>query len=207
MDNGTEFIPIRTFLQNQRIELQTSCIYTPQQNGVVERKHRHILNVARSLMFQSNVPLEFWEECVLTTVYLINQIPTPLLSNKSPFEVLYNRLPSLTHLRVFGCECYATNVYLKQKFDPRASVCVFMGYPHGQKGYKIFDLNTKKILVSRDVYFREHIFPFHSHSQSPQTSAPSFPFPPNVSFDSSPENPRPIFSPNSSPNITLPMPH
>ena len=133
MDNGTEFIPLRIFLQNKGIELQTSCIYTPQQNGVVERKHRHILNVARSLMFQSNVPLEFWGECVLTAVYLINRIPTPLLSNKSPFEVLYNRPPSLTHLRVFGCECYVTNVHPKQKFDPRASICVFLGYPHGKK--------------------------------------------------------------------------
>lgn len=60
MDNETEFIPFRTFLQNNGIELQFSCIYTPQQNGVVERKHQHILNVARSLMFQSNVPLNFW---------------------------------------------------------------------------------------------------------------------------------------------------
>ena len=91
-------------------------------------------------MFQSNVPLEFWGECVLTAVYHINRIPTPLLSNKSSFEVLYNHPLSLAHLRVFGCECYATNVHPKQKFDPRASICVFMGYPHGQKRYFIPNL-------------------------------------------------------------------
>jgi len=72
VDNDTKFIPLHSFLQNKGIELQNSCIHTPQQNGVVERKHRHILNVARSLLFQSNAPLEFWGECVLIAVYLIN---------------------------------------------------------------------------------------------------------------------------------------
>ena len=131
VDNDTKFIPLHSFIQNEGIKLQNSCIHTPQQNGVVKRKPRHILNVARSLMFQSNVPLEFWGECVLIAVYLINWIPTPLLSNKSPFEVLYNCPPSLANLWVFGCECYVTNVHPKQKFDPRASICVFMGYPRG----------------------------------------------------------------------------
>jgi len=88
-------------------------------------------------MFQSNVSLEFWGECVLTAVYFINRSPTPLLSNKSPFEVLYNRPPSLAHLWVFGCECYATNVHPQQKFDHRASIYVFIGYPW-PKGYKFF---------------------------------------------------------------------
>ena len=204
MDNGTEFIPLRIFLQNKGIELQTSCIYTPQQNGVVERKHRHILNVARSLMFQSNVPLEFWGECVLTAVYLINRIPTPLLSNKSPFEVLYNRPPSLTHLRVFGCECYVTNVHPKQKFDPRASICVFLGYPHGKKGYKVLDLQTQKISVSRDIFFRENIFPFHSSSSQSQQHSPSLPLPLPISFDSTPQ---PISLPRFSPSSTPPLSH
>ncbi|CAL8990607.1 unnamed protein product [Prunus brigantina] len=160
VDNGSEFLSMRDFFQTQGIEYQRTCVYTPQQNGVVERKHRHMLIVARALRFQSHLPLSFWGECVLTAVYLINCLPSPLLSTKSPFELLYNHPPSFDHMRVFGCLCYATVVHPTHKFDPRAQRCVFVGYPTGQKGYKLYNLKTKKFLVSRDVKFCEHTFPF-----------------------------------------------
>jgi transposase InsO family protein len=82
-DNGTKF-HMRDFFSAQGIIHQLSCVETPQQNSVVERKHQHLLNVARSLRFQSNLPLFFWVDCVLTAAHIINRIPTPLLSNKSP---------------------------------------------------------------------------------------------------------------------------
>ena len=154
-DNGAEFLSLREFFLDNGVEFQRSCVYTPQQNGVVERKHRHILIVARALLFQANLPLSFWGECVLTAVYLINRLPTPLLSNQSPYERLYSRSPKLDHLRVFGCLCYATVVQPLQKFDSRAHRCIFVGYPTGQKGYKLYDLRTKQFLVSRDVKFHE----------------------------------------------------
>ena len=81
---------------------QKSCVDTPQQNGIAERKHKHLLEVARALMFQANLPPRFWGESVLTGVYLINRFPTPLLQNRSPFEVLYKRKPTYTHLRVLA---------------------------------------------------------------------------------------------------------
>jgi len=93
VDNGSEFFSMREFFQNHGIAYQRTCVYTPQQNGVVERKHRHILTVARASLFQSHLPFIFWGDCVLTAVYLINRLPSPLLSNKSPFEFLYNRPP------------------------------------------------------------------------------------------------------------------
>ena len=71
-DNGSEFLSLKHFFLTNGIEFQRTCVYTPQQNGVVERKHRHILNVARALRLQSNLPISFSGECILTAVYLIN---------------------------------------------------------------------------------------------------------------------------------------
>lgn len=82
-----------------------------------------------------------------------------MLSAKSPFEMLHNHPPSLAHLKVFGCLCYATIVHPTYKFDPRAKRCIFIGYPTGQKGYKLYDLESNEVFVSRDVKFSETIFP------------------------------------------------
>lgn len=160
-DNGTEFTCLRTQFRELGIVFQTSCTGTPQQNGRVERKHRHILNVARALRFQGNLPINFWGECILTAGYLINRTPTQLLDGKSPYEVLNGKPPSYEHLRVFGSLCYAHNQGRKgDKFASRSRKCVFVGYPHGKKGWKLYDLDTNTYFVSRDVHFFEAEFPF-----------------------------------------------
>ncbi|KAI9162373.1 hypothetical protein LWI28_026651 [Acer negundo] len=132
-DNGGEFISLRSFFQDRGVIFQHSCVYTPQQNGVVERKHRHILQVARALQFQAHLPTQFWGECALTAVHIINRLPSPVLSFKTPFELLYSKPPSFSHLRVFGCLAYATNVRVSHKFDHRSIPSIFIGYPIGQK--------------------------------------------------------------------------
>ncbi|GKV19001.1 hypothetical protein SLEP1_g29301 [Rubroshorea leprosula] len=152
---------MQAFFLEQGIIHQTSCVHTPQQNGVVERKHRHLLNVARALRFQANLPISFWGECALTAAYLINYTPTPLLDGKTPYELLFGKSPTYSHLKVFGCLCYARQSPLpSDKFSSRSTKCVFIGYPHGKKGYRVFDLDTKQIFVSRDIIFYENIFPF-----------------------------------------------
>ncbi|GJW36425.1 putative RNA-directed DNA polymerase [Tanacetum coccineum] len=87
-DNGGEFISNQMieFYANQGIILETSCIHTPQQNGVVERKHRHLLETARALRFEANLPTRFWGECVLTAAYVINRMPSDVIGNKTPYE-------------------------------------------------------------------------------------------------------------------------
>lgn len=191
-DNGSEFLSLQSFFKDNGVVFQHSCVYTPQQNGVVERKHRHILQVARALKFHAHLPTHFWGECVLSAVHIINRLPTPLLSFKTPFERLYNKLPSFSHLRTIGCLAYATNPRVAHKFSPRAIKCVFIGYPVGQKAYKLFELSTRRVFTSRDVIFHENVFPY-AHDE------PSF-VPPSLGMTSGPipntiSDPAPFDSP------------
>lgn len=180
-DNGPEFT-MNKFYELEGIVHQTSCRETPQQNGRVERKHQHILNVARALLFQSNLPKTFWTYAVTHAVFLINRIPTQLLANKSPFEVLHGASPDYSVLRSFGCLCYvATLLNHRHKFDSRANASVFLGYKQGTKGYVVYVLRTREITVSREVVFDESNFPYHSKqphiTQSPdQTTSGNSPF-------------------------------
>ncbi|KAK1411971.1 hypothetical protein QVD17_32863 [Tagetes erecta] len=165
-DNGTEFVNqrLQSFFNLKGVIHQTSCAYTPQQNGIVERKHRHLLNTARSLMFQGGLPISMWTESVLTAAYLINRTPSSVLNGRTPYELLFGSKPSLKHLRNFGCLVFSTNLNPKSKFEKRAIKCVLLGYSVFKKGYKLWDMDSKTVLFSRDVCFYEHVFPFKQKS-------------------------------------------
>ena len=95
-----------------------------------------------------------------TACYIVNRLPTSFLSPRSIYEILHGKSPTYSHIRFFGCLCYATNLTPMHKFDMRARRCIFVGYPLGQKGYHVYDLDTKKIFISWDVIFHEPLFPF-----------------------------------------------
>ena len=146
----------RSYLSDQRIIHQTTCPGTPSQNGVADRKNRHLLEVPRSLMFQMNVPKYLWSATVMTATYLINRMPSRILGMKSPVELLLGRHDFKVPPRVFGCVCFVKDLRpMVGKLDPQAVKCIFVGYASTQKGYKCWDPIGKRLFVSMDVTFHE----------------------------------------------------
>jgi hypothetical protein len=171
-DNGNEFKLVKFYHENGILH-QTSCVNTPQQNGIVERKHQHILAITRALMFQSSIPKIFWAHAISHSVHIINRLPTPYLSHKSPFEILHNTLPDITNLKVFGSLCFATTLSShRKKLDPRSRKCIHLGFKTGVKGYVLFDLKSKELFLSRDVVFFEAIFPYQVSTSTNDQSQP-----------------------------------
>jgi len=113
-DNDIEF-SMHDFFASKGIILQTTCIEAPEQNGIVEKKHQHLLNVTRVLLFQSSLPTVFWCFVVQHAAFLINCMPTSLLNNVTPYEKLYKKLCDISHQRVFGCLCYSSSILAHRK--------------------------------------------------------------------------------------------
>lgn len=116
--------------------------------------------MARALLFQSHLPKFFWSYAILHAVFLVNHIPTPILKNTSPYEVLYNTAPDYNSLRPFGCLCYLSTLYHnRHKFDAHAKCGVFLGYKLGVKGFVYYDLESGEINVTQKAQFSDMEFP------------------------------------------------
>jgi hypothetical protein len=147
-DNGHEFI-IPQFYASKGILYQTSCVETPQQNARVERKHQHILNITRALLFQSNLPKPFWSYATTHVVFIMNRVPSPILNNQSPYFLLHKKRFDLHQLKVFGSLAYASTIQShRMKLDSGARKCVFLGFKSGMKGVILLDINSKQLFVS-----------------------------------------------------------
>ena len=157
-DNGGEYCSNEfiEFCNSKGISHQYTNPYTPEQNGVAERYNRTLMNTARSMLIASKMPLNLWAEAVSTSVYLHNRSPTSALQGKTPYECWYTQKPDVSELKVFGCVCY----YLvpsdkRKKLDPKSRKAVFVGYPTGTKGYKIYDPESETFFRSRNITFDE----------------------------------------------------
>lgn len=157
-DQGGEYTAndFEAYCTQQGIRHQTTPAYTPQLNGVAERKNRTILDMARSLLKAKKLPKQYWAEAVSCAVYLLNRCPTRSLQSVTPEEAWSGHKPSVTHLRVFGCVAYAKIPDARRrKLDDKSEKCIFVGYGERRMGYKLYNLITKKVIMSRDVIFEE----------------------------------------------------
>uniref|UniRef100_A0A2N9I820 Integrase catalytic domain-containing protein n=1 Tax=Fagus sylvatica TaxID=28930 RepID=A0A2N9I820_FAGSY len=188
-DSGGEYMSheFQSFLHSKGIISQRSCPYTPQQNGVAERKNRHLLDVVRTLLIESSVPPKFWVEALTTATFLINRLPSQALNLESPYFRLYHHHPTYTNLHTFGCVCF---MHLpppdRNKLSAQSIRCAFLGYSVTQKGYVCYDPTSNRVRVSRNVLFFENqwFFPMSSSSESPVAFLPS--------FDDTLHDPRPL---------------
>ncbi|KAI9162012.1 hypothetical protein LWI28_022900 [Acer negundo] len=152
-------------LQNFGIQHLKSSPHTPEHVCTAERKHRHVVETALTLLYHAAVPLKFWFLAFQTAVYLINRMPTKVLSHKSPCSLLFNKIPNYGKLCVFGCLCYLwLRPYTSHKLQPRSRPCVFVGYSNEHNAYLCLDQSTSRVFVSRHVVFVEHNFPFSTTS-------------------------------------------
>ena len=162
-DGGGEYISkeFKSYLSTCGILHQLSCPYTPQQNGLVERKHRHIIETTITLLSKASLPFQFWSYAVQLAIFLINLLPIATLQFHSPYFLLYHSQPDLHQLRIFGCACYPLlRPYTSHKLEPRTKECIFLGYSSVSKGYLCFDPITESMYLSRHVLFNESKFPF-----------------------------------------------
>lgn len=158
---------ITSYLASHGITHQLSCPYTPQQNGLGERKHKHLIETTITLLSQGSLPSQYWSFAVQTAICLINLLPTATLGLVLPWYKLYGRHRNLIHFKVFGCACYPLlRPYTHHKLENRNKECLFLGYSTVSKGYLCIDFTINHLYTSRHVLFSESKFPFMSFNAS-----------------------------------------
>ncbi|GKC24325.1 retrovirus-related pol polyprotein from transposon TNT 1-94 [Tanacetum coccineum] len=147
---------LRLYYEDVRITHQTLVARTPQQNGVIERRNRTLVEVARTMLIFSKSPLFLWAEAVATTCYTQNISLIHTKYNKTPYELLRNRKPDLKFLYIFGALCYPTNDSLDLgKLKPKADIGIFFDYSPSKKDYRIYNKRTRMIMETIHVQFDE----------------------------------------------------
>jgi hypothetical protein len=159
-DNGGEFTSneFEEFCEIHGIKRQYSTARTPQQNGVVERKNKHVQEIARTMLNEAKLSDRFWREVVYTVVYILNRGKIRVNCDKTPYELWKGRPTSVKHFRIFGSKCY-----IKRddedigKFDSREDEGIFLGYSSRSKAYRCYNKRLQKIVESVNVRIDEEL--------------------------------------------------
>jgi hypothetical protein len=157
-DNGSEFknLQVEEFLEEEGIKHEFSSPCTPQQNGVVERKNRTLIDMARTMLGEFKTPERFWSEAVNTACHAINRLYLHCLLKKTSYELLTGNKPNVSYFRVFGSKCY---ILVKKgrysRFAPKAVEEFLLGYDSNTKAYRVFNKSSGLVEVSSDFVFDE----------------------------------------------------
>ncbi|CAK1594594.1 unnamed protein product [Parnassius mnemosyne] len=159
-DNGREYVnnELKSYLNSEGIVHERTAPYTPEQNGRVEREMRTIMESARSMLYSRDISLDLWAEAVNCAVYLLNRSSSTQTKDVSPYELWNGQKPALQHIRVFGSEGY---VHIpderRRKLDKKSVRLILVGYEN--ENYRMFDIESGKITISRNVHFNENNIP------------------------------------------------
>jgi hypothetical protein len=157
-DNGSEFknLQIKEYLEEEGIKHEFSAPYTPQQNDVVERKNKTLIDMARTMLGEYNTPEQFWSEAVNTACHAINRLYLHRLLKKTSYELLTGNKPNVSYFRVFRSKCYILVKKCRHsKFAPKAVEGFLLGYDSNTKAYRVFNKSSGLVEVSSDVVFDE----------------------------------------------------
>ncbi|KAI3718322.1 hypothetical protein L6452_19187 [Arctium lappa] len=167
-DNGTEFKNkiVDDYLESVGISHQFSAARTPQQNGVVERRNRTLVEAARTMLSQSDLPLFLWAEAVSTACHTQNRSMIHRRFQKTPYELINNRTPTIKYFHIFGCKCFVLNDKESlNKFSAKADEGIFIGYSSTSAAYRVYIKKSKTIIEIVNVTFDEDMASDHLSSE------------------------------------------
>ena len=187
-DRGGEFMSkeFTKFLEEQGITRETTAPGTPQQNGVAERMNQTLDGGARALVHHAGMTMGFWGEAIAVAAHVLNRAPRKRLGWRTPYELLFGRVPDVSYFRTFGCRAWVYNDKGK-KWDPKSKPMIFVGYESGAKAFRLWNPATRSIVISANVKFSENDFP----------NRPALPRPPPA--------PAPPANPPSVPYVEIPL--
>lgn len=187
-DNGKEYCnkEFDRYLEENGIRRNLTVQYTPQQNGVAERRNRTLVEMARCSMLGSNLPQSFWGEAVAAN-HIRNRCPSRSLQGKTPCEIWNGRKANVSHFRTFGIKAYALSKNGRNgKFEAKSDECIFVGYCDESKAFRLWDPKIRKIIKSRDVHFIEdEIERKFEKFEIPENETETFEFEPRKSIPQS----------------------
>ncbi|KAJ9541966.1 hypothetical protein OSB04_028472 [Centaurea solstitialis] len=157
-DRGGEYLSdeFDNHLMECGIVSQLTPPYTPQMNGVSERRNRTLLDMVRSMMCHSTLPMSFWGHALKTAAHILNRAPTKSVE-KTPYELWKGKKPNISFLRIWGCEVYVKRP-TSEKLKPKSDKCFFVGYPRTIVGYYFYNPEENKVFVARNGKLLEEKF-------------------------------------------------